>query len=250
MIWHLYDYYLEPAGGYFGARKANEPLHIQFSYDDRSVVVVNSLYRPIQGLTATAELYDFGLHKTFSHTVSLDAAEDSAQRLFTIPEAGPESSVSFVKLLLQDRNEQTVSSNFYWLPAKYSTFEWKDTTFVHTPSPSYEDFSQLSHLPNVKLQMQTTTSSSVNKRVVKVKLTNPGGSLAFQVCLRVFNKKDGHDILPVLWDDNYFALMPGESRTITAAYDPKQIRNVQPVVEVAGWNIVPETRILSGSFGQ
>ena len=28
LIWHLYDYYLQPAGGYFGAKKACEPLHV------------------------------------------------------------------------------------------------------------------------------------------------------------------------------------------------------------------------------
>ena len=44
MIWHLYDYYLEADAGYFGTKKACEPLHIQYSYDDRSIVVVNSTY--------------------------------------------------------------------------------------------------------------------------------------------------------------------------------------------------------------
>src|SRR5262249_12315672 len=36
--WHLYDYFLNPAGAYFGARTANEPLHIQYSYDTRAIV--------------------------------------------------------------------------------------------------------------------------------------------------------------------------------------------------------------------
>lgn len=45
VVWHLYDYFLQPAGGYFGAKKALESLHVQYSYDDRSVVVVNNLYR-------------------------------------------------------------------------------------------------------------------------------------------------------------------------------------------------------------
>src|SRR5690348_6499865 len=39
--WHLYDWYMNPAGAYFGAKKANEPLHIQYSYDDRGLVLVN-----------------------------------------------------------------------------------------------------------------------------------------------------------------------------------------------------------------
>src|SRR5262249_2132407 len=36
LIWHLYDHNLSTGGGYFGARKANEPVHIQFSTVDRS----------------------------------------------------------------------------------------------------------------------------------------------------------------------------------------------------------------------
>jgi exo-1,4-beta-D-glucosaminidase len=65
-MWHLYDYYLQPAGGYFGTKKACEPLHIQFSYDDRSVVVVNSVNRSFAGLTAEASVYDFDLHRLFN----------------------------------------------------------------------------------------------------------------------------------------------------------------------------------------
>ncbi len=41
LIWHLYDYYLVPAGGYFGTKKAMEPVHVQYGYDDHSVAVVN-----------------------------------------------------------------------------------------------------------------------------------------------------------------------------------------------------------------
>jgi exo-1,4-beta-D-glucosaminidase len=31
LIWHLYDYYLVPAGGYFGTKKACEPVHVQYA---------------------------------------------------------------------------------------------------------------------------------------------------------------------------------------------------------------------------
>ena len=41
LIWHLYDYYLVPAGGYYGTKKATEPLHVLYSYNDRSVAVVS-----------------------------------------------------------------------------------------------------------------------------------------------------------------------------------------------------------------
>ena len=55
LIWHLYDYYLRPGGGYFGTKKALEPVHVQYSYDDSSIVVVNSTYTDLAGYRVTAE---------------------------------------------------------------------------------------------------------------------------------------------------------------------------------------------------
>ncbi len=66
LIWHLYDYYLRPGGGYFGTKKACEPLHVQYSYDDRSVVVVNDLQTPFCGLKVSAQVFDLGLVSKFS----------------------------------------------------------------------------------------------------------------------------------------------------------------------------------------
>jgi hypothetical protein len=38
----------------------------------------------------------------------------------------------------------------------------------------------------------------------------------------------------VLWEDNYFSLLPGQTRTITAMY---QTLKAKTVVEVDGWNV-------------
>ncbi|HEX5552810.1 MAG TPA: glycoside hydrolase family 2 TIM barrel-domain containing protein, partial [Chitinophagaceae bacterium] len=40
--WQLYDYYLMPTGGFYGARKANEPVHISYNYGDHAVDVMNN----------------------------------------------------------------------------------------------------------------------------------------------------------------------------------------------------------------
>ena len=61
MIWHMYDWYLRPAGSYFGVKKACEPLHVQYSYDDRSIVVVNSYYQPFANLKVTAKVYNLDM---------------------------------------------------------------------------------------------------------------------------------------------------------------------------------------------
>jgi exo-1,4-beta-D-glucosaminidase len=239
-IWHLYDYYLQPAGGFYGARKANEPVHIQFSYDDRSVVLVNAGNAALSGLTASAELYGFDLRKQFSRQVTVDASEDSSQKLFPIPEADNGTTLSFLNLQLKDNHGHLLSSNFYWLPATYSTFDWANTTFVYTPSPSYEDVTQLNQLPRVRVAAKLSPASG--KATARVRVTNPGKNLAFMVTLRAVNKTDEKEILPVFWDDNYFALLPGESRTVTVHYMPGELSSLRRIaIEVGGWNVEPQT---------
>ena len=85
MIWHLYDYYLDAGGGYYGARKACEPLHVQYSYDDHSVVVVNSTYAAVPGLHVKAAVYDLQLRPVYEHETAVDANPDSSDRAFSIP---------------------------------------------------------------------------------------------------------------------------------------------------------------------
>jgi exo-1,4-beta-D-glucosaminidase len=102
IIWHLYDYYLQPAGGYFGTKKACELLHIQYSYDDHSVVLVNSFYHPFERLKATAKVYNLDMTVKFSQERTVDVAPDSSTRLLTIPEIAGLTTTYFVDLRLRD----------------------------------------------------------------------------------------------------------------------------------------------------
>ena len=73
MIWHLYDWYLRPGGSYFGVKRACEPLHVQYSYDDRSIVVVNSYYKHFPGLKVAAQVYNLDMTEKFSREATVDA---------------------------------------------------------------------------------------------------------------------------------------------------------------------------------
>ena len=79
MIWHLYDYYLDAGAGYFGTKKACEPVHIQYSYDDRSIVVVNSTYQRVAGLRASVHVHNAAWKELYSDEAAVDAGEDSSQ---------------------------------------------------------------------------------------------------------------------------------------------------------------------------
>jgi exo-1,4-beta-D-glucosaminidase len=255
--WHLFDYYLQPAGGYFGAKKACEPLHVQYSYDDHSVVVVNNLYQKFSGLAVTAKVFDFDLHTTFSQQVSMDVEADSVQRGLTIPTpaSSPEPAVYFLNLALRDSSGKLLSSNFYWLSNRPAELQWgktlyfddpppKDLTYstsIYTPASPYDDLTQLNHLPRVQIVATASITPGEQGPLVHVALRNPSSHLAFQVRLGIHSQGQEMEILPVLWEDNYMELMPGESREVSAQYLTAGVLNGSPELSVSGWNVDPLT---------
>ncbi len=252
MIWHLYDYYLQPAGGYFGAKKACEPLHVMYSYDDHSVEVVNSRYEDVSGLTATVEIYDLGLHERFSQQKHVDVASDGVTRVLAVPVGAFEdgSPVHFVRLTLDDAEGRKLSTNFYWISAKSTVYDWDKTTYRYTPASSYEDFGALQSLPGaVPIDASTEITGGVEGPAVHVKLVNPGKQLAFQLHLGIARKNDESEILPVLWQDNYVELMPGESREITAQFLSPDSLGPGAELRLSGWNVKSQTISLSEEIG-
>ena len=131
-----------------------------------------------------------------------------------------------------------MSTNFYWLSAKKPEFDWEKTTYVSTPITSYEDLTALESLPGVRLKTSVTRIAGANGNVVRVRVQNPTKNLAFQVKLAVESAK-GEEILPVLWQDNYVSLMPGEERVIEARF-PNLTKLGSASVSVSGWNVEPE----------
>ncbi len=244
--YHIYDYYLRQGGAYFGTRKANEPLHVQYSYDDRSIVVVNSYYEPRRSLKVSAKVYSLDITEKFSKETTLDVAPDSSTRVFTLPELKGLSSTYFVSLRLTDSNNALVSSNFYWLSPRPDILDWANTVRLRTPSKQNAGLTALMQLPKVQLKFSTRSEINGNNGITHITVENPTKALAFFVHLKI---KDGlpeydeeqkfHDpeILPVLWDDNYFPLLPGEKREISATYAASALEGRQPQVEITGWNV-------------
>jgi exo-1,4-beta-D-glucosaminidase len=245
MIWHLYDYYLRPAGGYFGTKKACEPLHIQYSFDDQSVVVLNSYYREFKNLKATAKIYSLDMTEKFSRQAQTNVTSDSSQRVFIIPEIADLSSTYFLTLLLEDSAGKLLSSNFYWLSTKPDTLEDTKATWYYTPTKAYADFSALSALPAVDLKVSAKSERKGKEGIVRVTLENPSRSLAFFVRMKITRGREGEEILPVLWQDNYLSIMPGEKREIQATYGMDQLAGASPVVAVDGWNVASKVQSAS-----
>jgi exo-1,4-beta-D-glucosaminidase len=238
MIWHLYDYYLRPGGGYFGAKRAMEALHPLYGYDDHSVWVVSSQYEDAKGLKLTTKIYNLDMTEKFSHEDSLDAPADSTAKIYTIPDNIPGLSPTYFLVLgLTDDAGKLVGSNFYWLSTKPETIDWSKSTWWMTPTESFADYTALAQLPKVKLKVIERTTVKGEDSVTRVLVENPSKHLAFFVRLKVDKGDNGEEILPVVWQDNYISLLPGEKRDITATYRTSGLGSAKAAVEVSGWNV-------------
>jgi exo-1,4-beta-D-glucosaminidase len=242
LIWHLYDYYLVPAGGYFGTKKAQEIVHVQYDYNDNSVAVVNGTYEPIKGLEATARLFNVDGKEIDQHNAKVDVPADGVIKAFDLSSPANLSRTYFLKLYLHDASGKLISDNFYWLSTKLDTLDWsKQRDTVYTPQKEFADLTGLNSMPQVKLEWNSSAAQSSEKGTITVKVKNPSEGIAFQVHLRATKGKDGDDIVPIFWDDNYFSLLPGEEKSVTATYDLNDAGGKPPVLELDGYNIAPAT---------
>ena len=240
MIWHLYDYHLDAGAGYFAVKKACEPLHIQYSYDDLSIEVVNSTYAPAAGLHAGLRVFNLTGKEIYSAQAVVESAPDSAQRVFSIPEILYQDAdrILFVDLTLADASGAVVSRNFYWVPTTLTTFDWPKTDYTHTPAERNEDLAALTNLPPAKVTARAEIETTPNGRELRLHLDNASAVLAFQISAAARTPSGGL-IAPVFWSDNWIELLPGESRTLTATLP--ETAPADFIVQIEGWNIAPET---------
>ncbi|WP_177191791.1 glycoside hydrolase family 2 protein [Parafilimonas terrae] len=237
LIWHTYDYYLYPAGTYFGMKKAMEPLHVMYSYKTHEVAVINSYLKKYEGLTVKADVYNLDGTNKYANTITTNVGEDGTQQCFTIPSINDLSDVYFLKLELKDKDHQTKSINWYWLSKKADALNWKKSKWYFTPQSSFADFTALQNMPLTTLDILASSVKKEKETVHTVTIKNTGKAVAFFVHVRCLNHEKGDDILPVIFSDNYISLAPGESRTIECSYENKDAQNATPYILASGWNI-------------
>jgi exo-1,4-beta-D-glucosaminidase len=242
LIWHLYDYYQVPAGGYFGTKKAMEPVHVQYSYDDDSVAVVNSTYEAIPSVKVSARLYNLDAKEKAAREGTMNVGPDSSAKAFDLPKIDGLTKTYFLRLELHDSDGKLLSDNFYWLSTKPDVMDWEhkqDT--VYTPQAEFGDLSGLNTLPQVKVEVTSAQENKAGKDGLRVSVRNPSGTIAFMVHLRVTKAKDGEGLTPIFWSDNYFSLLPGERRDVTGTYDASDLNGGAVILKVDGYNVAPES---------
>lgn len=218
LVWQTYDYYFEPTAAYFGCKKASEPVHIQWDPLTDSVEVVNYSGRDVPGLNVRAEILNSDGSVQWQQSGSIDLKEDSRVLCMKIDTPSDVSNVYFIRLKLT-RGTDLISENFYWRGKEENNFK------------------ALRKLDKVTLDKSSVIHKSGDRWVIQTHLKNPSKTPAVMVRLKVVRSGTGDRILPVLYSDNYFTIMPGEEKDILITMAGEDTRGEKPSVVTGGFNI-------------
>lgn len=218
MVWQTYDYYFDPTAAYFGCKKASEAVHIQWNPVYDTVEVVNYNGKDRKNLAAKAQIINMDGSVQWEKEISLDCKEDTTVKCFKLSFPETLSSVHFIKLSLKE-GEKTISDNFYWRGLEDGNYQ------------------ALRSLPAVKLKNNTIVNKSGKEWLITTTLNNASAHPALMIRLNAVGKKSGERILPVFYSDNYFSLMPGESKVITIKLRDEDTQGEKPLVKISGFNI-------------
>jgi len=242
LFWHLYDYSMQPSGSYFGAKAGLRPLHVQYSYDDRSVALVNTGLAAKSGLSVQTTIFNAdGTVKSDTTQSTVTAKADGSTTLDKVATPSGLSATYFVRLLLKDGSGNVLDRNVYWLSTKADTLDYGNSTWYDTPQTGYADLSGLQNLGTGKVDVSASTTTNGDRSTTSVKLTNSGSKVAFFLRATIRKGASGGEVAPITWSDDYVTIWPGESVTLSADYRTAELGGAQPNVQVAGVNVASRT---------
>ena len=219
MTWQTYDWFFEPTASYFGCKKRAEPLHIQRNSAQDTIEVVNYSAGNLTDLTAKALVMNMDGKIVWEKECNIDSNEDSTVKCFGIEFPEETSEVHFIKLYLT-QNGKTLSDNFYINGKEYGNHQ---------------------ALKGIaKADVKSSVSVSKGDDGIwrgTVTLENRSSVPAVMIRLNVVGKKDGEQILPMFYGDNYFSLMPSEKKTVSLKWYEADTRGNKPKVNITGYNL-------------
>ncbi len=159
----------------------------------------------------------------------------------TIPEIHDLTSTYFVRCQLLNESGSQIVDNDYWQSTTLDDFgsQVNDDEFA-LQQDSWANLTALNEMPEVHLEVRSVLRASGGAKIAIISLYNPSKHIAFFERVEVTNGKDGAEILPTLYDDNYVTVFPGETVNVVNTYDPKARGAGQPWLRVEGYNTPKE----------
>ena len=214
---HGWDYQLAQTPMFFATRRANAPLHAAYEYLSNTVFVTSDVY-DAHRLTVRARVYDFDSKRVWEKSAVVDVPGETAVDAFRIPMADLNfTRPHFVALDLFE-GDRKIDSNFYWR----SCDVYKGAKTMTGPCTA--GFEALADLPRTKLNCAATSDG--------FEVRNVGDGIAFMVRIKG-EDGDGNYVAPIHYSDNFFSLLPGESKTIRID-EPGRASRI--LYSVSAWN--------------
>ncbi|NKJ42090.1 LamG-like jellyroll fold domain-containing protein [Novosphingobium sp. SG720] len=217
--WQIYSSDFDTHAAYYGAQRAARPLHAQLNLPDNALVLVNTTRDDVRGLTVTSTVTDLAGKVLFSRRDRADALANRDTPLKALPLDAIFAKVPMVLVTLKvaDKAGKTLTDTVYW--------RGKD-------EDAYRALNAMAPAP---LAVKTTAARSVGaEQEVAVTLTNSGTTPALNARATLVDAA-GKRVLPAYYSDNYVAVMPGESRTITVRWPASA--GTPAAVTLEGWNV-------------
>ncbi len=194
MIWQTYSWDFETHGSYFGAKKACEPIHVQWNQHDNRVLVINTTQSSLQGLLIQATIFDLTgkklLEKKWQSSALPNAKTDLG--IFELSAFNNKTPV-LIRLEAKTQKGTILSTNDYWrLP------------------PTVNDFKEFNNTAMARLDAMLVSKND-EKQVWRIK--NKSSVTAVAIKLNLLDAEQTI-LLPTYFSEGYFNLLPGEEKVV------------------------------------
>ncbi len=242
---HLFDYYLRPGGAYVGAKKGLRPVSVVFDsyatgdHQRAYVTVVNQTPSDTRDLRVRVRAYDLRGRLRDDHTAdAISVPAGGAVQAMTVPRPADDSPVFFVRCDLYDGAGRLLADNVYWQSQRRDDVgdPLNDTAF-ELRQVSWADVTALNSMRPAALQVSARVTADRDR--VTIGLHNTTRAIAFFTRAEVTATRDGDEILPIEYTDNYVTVFPGE--TVDLEADLADSPMAPHFVRVTGYNTAPVT---------
>ncbi len=238
----MWDWSLEPTASLYHTQNALEPLHAQFDYLKNTVSVYNDYFKSFHNYKLTADIYDLNSKKISSQSQLIETiAEDVVlNNLLKLDFSKATTSVQFIKLSLADENGKPVANSFYW--RSNDPYMGKTTM----TGPATAGFEPLAGMKKTGLQTKMTVAKNNTASVIELDIKNPSNTIAFFTQIQLLDKFN-KPVRPSFYTDNFFSLLPGETKRVTIETGSENIAQDNNKVVVKGYNVITNTILINNT---
>jgi exo-1,4-beta-D-glucosaminidase len=250
---HLYDYYSKPGGAYYGAKKGLRPLSVVFDsyalgdHSQANVTVVNQSPEDRRDLRVHVRIYDInGKLRQDKYVSGIAVSSNGAQHILSLPRMKDLTPVYFLRCELFDASGSRLAENVYWQSEKDDDVgqeNHKDLlSMLSLKQDKWADMTALNTMTRVPLDLSASKMEVGAETRVTISLKNTTDSIAFFERVEIAATPDGDELLPILYDDNYVTVFPGETVKIHGVV--QRSAGLASWIKLEGYNTAKQSAVI------